>query len=74
MAKLGGLLTRTIITGFLAAAASPAIAQNSAAPASPPDSGAEPRPEGAAAAPAPATPSGSGRTSLLPARAFRSRT
>ncbi|HXC73125.1 MAG TPA: TonB-dependent receptor plug domain-containing protein, partial [Sphingomicrobium sp.] len=60
MAKLGKLLTGTIITGFLAAGATPAMAQDSAAPASPPDSSAAPPAEDAAPAPAPATPTGSG--------------
>ncbi len=59
MAKLGKLLTGTIITGFLAAGATPAMAQDSAAPASPPDSSTVP-PPGEGAAPAPATSSGSG--------------
>jgi outer membrane receptor protein involved in Fe transport len=42
MAKLGNLLTGTIITGFLAAGATPALAQDGTATANPPDSAAIP--------------------------------
>ena len=42
MAKLGNLLTGTIITGFLAAGATPALAQDGTATANPPDSSAVP--------------------------------
>jgi len=60
MAKLGGLLTSTIITGFLATAASPAFAQTT-----PADTAAEARPDANTAAPAPATPAPSGQDIVI---------
>jgi len=60
MAKLGGLLTSTIITGFLATAASPAFAQTN-----PADTAAETRPDANTAAPAPATPAPSGQDIVI---------
>ncbi len=62
MAKLGNLLTGTIISGFLAAGATPAMAQDSTPPASQPDSSAAASP---AEDPAPATTASAGSGDIV---------